>query len=61
VRRLILSATDGEVPGGGGTDKFRIKIVDKATSVVVYDNQGGDDNADPLTVLGGGSIVVHAK
>ena len=29
-------------------------------SEVVYDNQlGANDNADPMTALGGGSIVVH--
>jgi len=43
------------------TDLFRIKIVDKDTNTIVYDNQVGeaDDNADPTTAISGGSIVVH--
>jgi PKD repeat protein len=57
---FMLSATDGALPGGGGSDKFRIKIWDKATDVVVYDNElGAPDDADPTTVIGGGSIVIH--
>ncbi len=46
--------------GGGGLDKFRIKIWDKATGNIVYDNlMGATDEADPTTVIGGGSIVIH--
>ncbi len=57
---FMLTATDGQQNGGGGADKFRIKIWDKATGAVVYDNQlGAADDADPATVLGGGSIVIH--
>jgi hypothetical protein len=59
---FILSAVDGQVTGGGGTDKFRIKIWNKSTGVVIYDNQvSGDttDTAPPTTGLGGGSIVIH--
>ncbi len=55
-----LSAIDGQVSGGGGADKFRIKIWDKVTGQVVYDNQmTAPDDADPTTMLGGGSIVIH--
>ena len=47
---FMLSAVD-DTP-----DKFRIKIWDKSTGVVVYDNQlGAADDADPVTALGGGS------
>ena len=57
---FLVTATDGQVNGGGGTDKFRIKVWNKTTNVVVYDNQMGDaENADASTVLGGGSIVIH--
>jgi len=51
-----LSAIDDE------SDKFRIKIWDKdAEDAVVYDNNiGSDENADPSTELGGGSIVIHS-
>lgn len=58
---FMLSAIDGQVSGGGGVDKFRIKIWEKADGdVVVYDNQtGAEENADPTTEIGGGSIVIH--
>jgi len=57
---FMLSAIDGQVSGGGGIDKFRIKIWDKGSGGVVYDNQmEAGDNADPTTALQGGSIVVH--
>jgi len=59
---FLLTATDGQVNGGGNVDKFRIKIWDKATSAVIYDNvpTAGDDIdvANPQ-IIGGGSIVVH--
>lgn len=58
---FLLSAVDGERPGGGGVDKFRIKITDPQTGAV-YDNMLGasDDlgQADPQAIAGG-SIVVH--
>ncbi len=57
---FLLTATDGQVNGGGGVDKFRIKIWDKSTDEVVYDNQmGADDIADPATALVGGNIIIH--
>ncbi len=57
---FILTAIDGQISGGGGADKFRIKIWDKGTGDIVYDNQiGADDGANPNTALGGGSIVIH--
>ncbi|MBI4478469.1 MAG: hypothetical protein HY651_00420 [Acidobacteria bacterium] len=58
---FLLTATDGQLPGGGGTDKFRIKIWDKATDTVVYDNVGGSDDIDAANpqVIAGGSIVIH--
>ena len=57
---FLLSAIDGQVSGGGGVDRFRIKIWDKATNTVVYDNEiGASEDAAPTTALGGGSITVH--
>ncbi len=51
---FMLIAFDGEV------DTIRIKIWDKATDTVVYDNQrGASDTENPTTALGGGSIVIH--
>jgi len=52
--KFMLSAIDGS------PDKFRIKIWDKATEAIVYDNQlGVADDSDPVTELEGGSIVIH--
>jgi hypothetical protein len=54
---FTLTATDGSVSGGGGVDKFRIKIVNKATNTVTYDNRLGVsddmDTADPQEISGG--------
>ncbi len=59
---FMLTATDGQASGGGGADKFRMKIWDAVSGLVVYDNQlGASDDAAPTTVLGGGSIVIHKK
>ncbi|HEV2068176.1 MAG TPA: hypothetical protein VGR26_00110 [Acidimicrobiales bacterium] len=59
---FLLTLTDGHVSGGGGVDKFRIKITNTATGAVVYDNQMSApddmDKANPQA-LGGGSIVIH--
>jgi len=53
---------DGAVPGGGGQDKFRIKIWDINSGVTIYDNQMNQtDDASVSTVISGGSIVIHSK
>lgn len=54
-----LTVTDGDAPGGGGADKFRIRIT--GPSGVVYDNQPNGDPAslDAGTAISGGSIVIH--
>ncbi|MBP2281774.1 hypothetical protein H4V97_000092 [Flavobacterium sp. CG_23.5] len=57
---FMVSAVDGQISGGGGLDKFRIKIWNSAG--VIYDNNKGvSDNGTPTdaTKLGGGSIVIH--
>jgi alpha-tubulin suppressor-like RCC1 family protein len=57
---FLLTAIDGAANGGGGTDRFRIKIWDRATGGVVYDNQRGElEDNNATTALGGGSIVIH--
>ena len=59
---FMLTAIDGQINGGHGIDRFRIKIWDKATDNIVYDNQmGASDTEDPITALGGGSIVIHKE
>ena len=61
---FLLTATDGQINGGGGIDKFRIKIWDIDNSgTVVYDNVVGTsediDAANPQAI-NGGSIAIHA-
>ena len=55
---FMISAIDGEKKVT--VDKFRIKIWDKGTELVIYDNQLlADDNADPTTEISAGAIAVH--
>lgn len=57
---FLLTAIDGQLPGGGGADKFRIKIWEQGSGDLVYDNQvGSADDAPPTTVLGGGSVTIQ--
>lgn len=57
---FILTANDGDI--NNGVDSFRIKIWDRNTETVIYDNQILDsDNTDPTTVLGAGNIVIHTS
>ena len=60
---FLLTAIDGQVNGGGGVDKFRIKIWDRDNQDTIrYDNQDpamADDDATPSTGLGGGQILIH--
>ncbi|MBI3913928.1 MAG: hypothetical protein HY327_07050, partial [Chloroflexi bacterium] len=57
---FLLTAIDGDETGGDGVDRFRLKIWNKSSGGVIYDNQmNGADTADPTTALGGGSIVIH--
>jgi hypothetical protein len=60
---FLLTATDGQVSGGGGLDKLRIKIWDiDHGGVIVYDNVAGAsdsiNDAKPQPI-GAGSIVIH--
>lgn len=57
---FMITVIDGALTGGGGLDRFRIKIWDLASGVRLYDNQmGAGDDANPTTTLAGGSIVIH--
>ena len=55
-----ITAIDADVSANpGDVDTFRIKIWDKATDEIVYDNQtGSSDGADPTTVLTRGEIKI---
>jgi VCBS repeat-containing protein len=60
---FMLSAIDEKLTPSTDVDLFRIKIWDKDNDdVIVYDNQmGAEDDADPTTAIGGGSIVIHKE
>src|SRR5688500_2711604 len=57
---FIATVIDGDLAGGGGVDKFRIKIWEKTTGIIVYDNQmGASDTANPTMPIGpGGDISI---
>ncbi len=50
-----VTAIDGNLVGGDGVDRFRIRIWDRATDDTVY------DTGSTGITLGGGGIVIHAK
>ncbi len=60
---FLVTAIDGQNPGGGGTDKFRIKIWDiNSGSTVIFDNQmGASESGSAATAIAGGSIVIHSN
>jgi hypothetical protein len=56
---FLVTAVDGQVNGSGGVDLFRIKIWNRATGTVFYDNEmSTPDYSWPATSLGDGSIEV---
>ena len=57
---FMLTATDGDLLGGGKADEFRIRIWDD--NGLYYDNKSnlGDDEYGG-TELSGGNIVIHKK
>jgi hypothetical protein len=60
--QFMLVAVDGDLKNGDGIDRFRIKIWDELSEVVVYDNQMGEAlDSEATTELAQGSIVIHAK
>jgi hypothetical protein len=60
--QFLLTSEDGNLIGGDGRDRIRIKIWNRVDGTLVYDNQlGASDDANASTVLGGGSIVIHAN
>jgi len=57
--RFVISAIDG---GKTAPDRFRIRIWDAVSGVVLYDNQAGaSETADPVTALSAGNILVKTK
>ena len=59
---FILTVVDGDMLGGDGVDKFRLKIWNKTTGAIVFDTQmGTSDAADPTIPIGAGSSIVIQK
>ena len=59
---FMLTAIDGQINSVDDPDRFRIKIWDKASDAVVYDNMmSADDTADLTTEIQGGSITIHKE
>jgi hypothetical protein len=55
---FIVTVIDGNLAGGDGIDRFRIKIWEKTTGLIVYDNQpGASDAANPTMAVGLGSSI----
>ena len=55
---FTMTVTDGQLDGSG-IDKIRMKIYNKTTGAVIYDNQpGASDAALPVQAVGANSIVV---
>lgn len=58
---FLLTAVDGALLGGNAPDRFRIKITDRVSGSVAYDNRFGQaEDSDASTALAGGSILVHS-
>ncbi|HEX7186033.1 MAG TPA: ELWxxDGT repeat protein [Thermoanaerobaculia bacterium] len=57
-----IAVTDGQAPGGGGTDRFRVRVWDPGTGATLFDSEpGAPDSSPPTTALGGGSIKIQAS
>ena len=61
--KFMLSAIDGDLFKDQKPDTFRIKIWDASDdNNVIYDNEiGVAEDAEPSTILSGGSIMIHKK
>lgn len=55
---FILTVIDGQLTGGGGVDKLRMKVYNKKTGQVFYDTQSGSDADSPVTAVEAGSTIV---
>ena len=64
--KFLLTAIDGQVTGGGGMDRFRIRVwhydAGLEQDVIDYDNQLDSSTEGTLsegTAIGAGNIVIH--
>lgn len=61
---FMLSAVDGAIKEDNidSTDRLRIKIWNKESNNIIYDNEIGiDESTKPSTAIGSGSIVIHRE
>jgi hypothetical protein len=63
---FLLTGIDGDLTNPKKPDSFRIKIMERlaggGVGATVYDNKMYEpETSEAATVLGGGSIVIHAK
>jgi hypothetical protein len=57
---FMVTAVDAKLTESTDVDLFRIKIWDRVTGDIVYDNLlDADDDADPTTEINSGDIVIH--
>ena len=57
---VLITAIDAALHPQWDVDRFRIKIWDRATGSILYDNQMGElEDSGAATEIGGGSIVIH--
>jgi endo-1,4-beta-xylanase len=57
---FMLTLIDGGAGKGAGADRLRMKIWDRTSGAVVYDNQiGAPDTADPIRPVANGNVVIH--
>jgi hypothetical protein len=59
---FVMTVIDGQVTGGGNIDKIRMKIFNKNTGQVYFDNMSGSSDADiPVTAIdAGGNIQISS-
>jgi len=56
---FLIAAVDGQLTGGGGTDKFRIRIWKSADGTIIYDNMPNTAlNAVAVTTTSNGDIAI---
>jgi hypothetical protein len=55
---FLVTVIDGQISGGGGVDKFRIKIWDQNDNII-FDNNIRTADGQVLTALAGGQITIH--
>jgi hypothetical protein len=53
---FIMTVIDGQATDGGGIDKIRIKIYNKNTHAVIYDNQPGASETDDPSMSADDSV-----